>query len=548
MSGRKLKEGWIAAPLPDNEKERLAALARYNVLDTLPEAAFDRITRLAAAVLGTPIALVSLIDGDRQWFKSHYGIDATETPRDMAFCGHAILQDGVLVIPNAAQDARFSGNPLVAGAPDIRFYAGAPLTTPDGYKLGTLCVIDREARVEMTGEQEALLSDLAALVIDELELRTEKHKAVSANEAKSQFLANMSHEIRTPMNAVMGFTNMLMDTKLDKEQQELTSTIRHSCVALLDIINDILDISKIEAGKMTLEQFPFSIRLLANEVVTLFSQKAKELLLDLKMEYSEDLPEGFIGDPTRLRQVLMNLVSNALKFTEKGSVTLSLSFKGGTLHVKVQDTGIGIKPENVSKLFEDFTQEDMSTARRYGGTGLGLSICRKLLALMGSKLEVQSTYGKGTIFSFALTLPVAAHDALPKPLVDNAPNVSIRAKVLVVDDLPLNQKVAKNMLQKMGCTVDIAASGKEALAAAESHDYDIIFMDIQMPEMDGFETTRRLRQAENGKRRTVVAMTASALDQDRDACMKSGMDDFISKPLQESLVRAALLKYIASSS
>lgn len=540
---RVLGDGWIAAPLPDNERERLEALQRYNILDTLPEAAFDRITRLASVVLKTPISLVSLVDGDRQWFKSHYGIDATETPKDMAFCAHTILQDEVMVVPNATKDRRFSGNPLVTESPDIRFYAGAPLATADGYNIGTLCVIDRKERIDVSSEDKALLADLAALVIDELELRVAERKAVLANEAKSKFLANMSHEIRTPMNAVIGFARILMDTRLTKEQQDMARTIRGSAEALLDVINDILDISKIEAGKLTIENIPFNLRVIVSEIRSLFIHKSMEKNISFTASVEDNVPEGFSGDPSRIRQVLMNLASNAIKFTDAGSVTLSVSFDGERLRFCVQDSGIGIRQENIDKIFEDFTQEDMSITRRYGGTGLGLPICRQLVSLMGGVLEVSSVYGKGSEFAFTLPLPVVEVPLLS--MIESEDGMqSINARILVVEDLLFNQKVVSHMLKKVGCAVDIVDSGKAALEAVLHADYDIIFMDIQMPEMDGRETTRRLRKTEGGKRNTIIAMTAGALDSERAACHECGMDDFISKPLQEDELYNMLQKYV----
>jgi len=538
-----LEDGWIAAPLPDNERERLEALQRYNILDTLPEAAFDRITRLASVVLKTPISLVSLVDGDRQWFKSHYGIDATETPRDMAFCAHTILQDEVMVVPNATKDRRFSGNPLVTESPDIRFYAGAPLATADGYNIGTLCVIDRKERIDVSPEDKALLADLAALVIDELELRVAERKAVLANEAKSKFLANMSHEIRTPMNAVIGFVRILMDTHLTEAQQELAKTIRSSSEALLDVINDILDISKIEAGKLSIEHIPFNLRIIVSEIRSLFMHKSMEKGVSFTVSVEDNVPEGFSGDPSRIRQVLMNLVSNAIKFTDAGTVKLSVSFDREILRFCVQDSGIGIRQENIDKIFEDFTQEDMSITRRYGGTGLGLPICRQLVSLMGGALEVSSAYGKGSEFAFTLPLPVAEVAVLS--MIQNQDGMlAINARILVVEDLLFNQKIVRYMLEKVGCTVDVADSGTTALEAVQRADYDIIFMDIQMPEMDGRETTRRLRKTEGGKRNTIIAMTASALDSERAACHECGMDDFISKPLQEEELYNMLQKHV----
>jgi signal transduction histidine kinase/CheY-like chemotaxis protein len=540
-------KGWMAAALPENEAARLRALRRYDILDTLPEEAFDRITRLASAILKTPIALISLVDEKRQWFKSHHGIDATETPREMAFCAHAILQDEVLVVPDVARDARFQDNPLVTGKPDIRFYAGAPLVTPDGYALGTLCVIDQQLHAPLSEQDRAVLKDLAALVIDEMELRVAGQNAIVASQAKSKFLANMSHEIRTPMNAILGYATMLLDSELTLDQKDQVNTIKRSGEALLDIINDVLDISKIEAGRLELTSISFSLRNVVEEVLSLFSLKAAEKFVPLMVEYRTEVPPGFVGDPGRIRQVLINLVGNALKFTHTGHVKVIVSYDAshGRIHCEVEDTGIGIKQEYIDKIFEDFTQVDMSVTRLYGGTGLGLAICRRLLEMMGGSMEVRSVVGSGTSVGFTLILPVDDAHVQGENATKAPIDAPIKAHVLVVEDLLFNQKVARYTLEKIGCSVDIASSGREALKMIEGAHYDAVFMDMQMPEMDGMQVTRTIRAREDGKaRQTVIAMTASALPEDKEMCLGSGMDDFISKTLQPHLVRAVLRKYV----
>lgn len=314
------KEGWITAPLAENEVERLYALRSYGVLDTAPEEAFDRITRLASRLLKTPIALVSLVDENRQWFKSHHGIDATETPRDMAFCAHAILDDKPLVVNNALADNRFRANPLVEAAPNIRFYAGAPLVDSKGFKLGTLCAIDMIEHAEVSAEDLAILTDLAALVIDELELRVSIRKEQIANRHKTEFLANMSHEIRTPMNAIIGMTHLLLEQDLKPIERGYAETVAQSSEALLQIINDILDFSKIEAGKFELEHIAFDLQGLCEEVCATMSIKAAEKKLDLLLRYPYDAPRYVFGDAGRVRQILFNLIHNAIKFTEEGHV------------------------------------------------------------------------------------------------------------------------------------------------------------------------------------------------------------------------------------
>ncbi len=525
---------------------------RYEILDTLPEQAFDRITRLASTILGAPISLISLVDSQRQWFKSRHGIDVHETPRDAAFCAYVVQTNNVLVINNASEDMRFCSNPLVTGAPHIRFYAGAPLTTADGFTLGSLCVIDHKPHDDITERELGILRDLAALAVDEIEIRSISQHAQKATEAKSKFIANMSHEIRTPLNAIMGFANMLEESPLSRDQRQQVATIRSSGQALLDIVNDVLDISKIEAGKLEIEHVPFSVRNVVDDICNLFSMKAAEKYILLMTEYQTPMPERVMGDPYRLRQILMNLVSNAIKFTEKGHVKIILSYTTQTkeLLCAVEDTGIGIKPENLERIFDAFLQEDMTVTRKYGGTGLGLAICNRLMELMGSKLKVASKFGQGSRFFFTLHLPESDEESALQTMQAQTCNghAPLHAHILVVEDIPLNQKVAQHTLQKIGCQVTIASSGQEALELLETKTFDAIFMDVQMPVLDGYQTTRLIRQSEkaSGKKAcTIIAMTASTLSEDRKACHESGMNDFISKPLQPNLLHATLEKWLS---
>lgn len=475
-----LPHPWHPAPLPDNEEARIAALHRYEILDTLPEQAFDRITRLASTILGAPIALISLVDSQRQWFKSRHVLDVTETSRDAAFCSYVVQTNNVLVVNNADEDMHFCNNPLVAGEPRIRFYAGAPLTTADGFTLGSLYIIDMKPHDEMTERELNILRNLAALAVDEIEIRSISQHAQKATEAKSKFIANMSHEIRTPLNAIMGFANMLEESSLSRDQHQQVATIRSSGQALLDIVNDVLDISKIEAGKLEIEHVAFSIRGVVDDICNLFSMKAAEKYLLLMTEYQTPVPDRVVGDPYRLRQILMNLVSNAVKFTERGQVKISLFYDTPKeeLYCAVEDTGIGIKPENLERVFDAFLQEDMTISRKYGGTGL--AICNRLMELMGSKLQVTSEFGKGSRFFFTLHLPETTEDSAiyPIPAHSHARLAPLHAHILVVEDIPLNQKVAQHALQKIGCRVTIASSGQEAIELIQKHKFDAIFMDV----------------------------------------------------------------------
>ena len=564
-------------PIPANDVARVAALRALGILDTPPEPNYDDLTRLAAQICQVPIALISLVDADRQWFKARVGLDPAETPRELSFCAHAIAepQTDVFVVPDASADPRFAANALVTGAPHIRFYAGTPLVTHDGWALGTLCIIDRVPR-QLTPDQLHALTTLRRHILDALELRriiarqntviadldeTRRHLDVArrtaeeATRAKAEFLATMSHEIRTPMNAVIGMTTLLRDTPLSPEQRDSVDVIQSSGEHLLTVINDILDFSKITSGKLTLESVPFSLPACVAAAVRLLVARATEKKVAIRSTLAPGTPETIVGDVTRLRQILVNLLSNAVKFTDRGAITVDVSARAqpdgsSELTFRVSDTGIGIPAARLPHLFQRFEQADSSTTRTFGGSGLGLVISRHLAELQGGKLWAESTPGVGSVFHFTiLTRPAAARLPTPPPPAfatsEFAPQFASRhpARILVAEDNPVNQKVLGRMLEKLGYLPAYAADGLAALAALRATPFDLVLMDIEMPGMDGPAATRALRAEFPAARQPgVIAVTAHALADSRETFLSAGLDEILTKPIRLPELTALLAR------
>ena len=584
-------------PVAADEVDRISKLKKYQVLNHNDEPAFSRLTELAKLFFDMPVVTITFMDEETQYLKSVHGlVDICTTAREVAICNYTLLSDGVFVVADLSKDSRFDQNPLVTESTHLRFYAGAPIIMHEDnktYRLGSFCLMDTEPYYGFDAKQEKLLAQFAMMAADALQLQDKQRVAKHANEMKSDFLANMSHEIRTPMNGIIGMVEMLSETKLSQEQQEYVDNIKVSNEHLLAIINGILDLSKVESGKMTIDAIPMNLSTLCNEVVSLFAIKARQRGLILDYHYMESLSPYVQGDPVRLKQIMVNLVNNAIKFTREGGrvsidvkhvpnccyindkskndkskndesddvltdetisgdsiIEESNTQENMTLYIQVTDTGVGIKPESVDAIFDAYNQADKSTHRLYGGTGLGLSVCKSLVDLMGGCINVDSVVGVGTTFTVLLPLPTIGEEQYESWQDSNdftmiVPTQERSGHILLVEDDSVNATIAKKALNNSGHTVTHVTDGQQAIEtfALYPERYDLILMDHHMPIMDGVQATIKLHELYDPQvLPPIIALTANAMDGEREKYLNVGMQDYCTKPFKQEQLNA-LVQY-----
>ncbi len=682
----------------EREIERLKSLLSYNIIDTLKEKEFDKLAQLASIICETPIALISLIDDKRQWFKAKIGIEAEEMPKELTFCQYTIEKEELWEVEDTTKNELLKDNPNVTAENGIRYYAGLPLQCSLGYNIGTLCVADLKPKkisdkekfaLEIISEQimilleakkrnDQLINELKELVkLKELEsqkiieksseeikmfydsisnsngiiemdafgkiinsnqlivellgissnnlinqpistffdlelneatisrlLDTKNHilkfnknpdsdkwiqanfikienieggieklilvcqditnrihgqqelenaKNVSdyLNKQKDQFIATVSHEIRTPINAILGFTDVLLEIEDDVNKVDYLSSVKTAGLGLLHIVNDILDISKIEAGMLQIDETPFQLNEVINNVISTLKLKASEKNIKLLYAIDSDVTNNLLGDKNRLNQILINIVGNAIKFTEKGKVELRVAnqkTENNTIFIEfsIIDTGIGINQKKLQSIFDRFSQAEVSTSRKFGGTGLGLSISKELIDMQKGSISVQSTENVGTTFTFVIPYTI---NLFTTHFLDDKKEVELFASfsknILLCEDNELNQKLITTIFEKTNHKIYIANNGVEALELLKNKDFDIILMDLQMPKMDGYETTTIIRN-ELHLTIPIIALTANSLIYEKERCMNMGMNDYLSKPFSKKDLFELLNKYFYS--
>lgn len=533
----------ISAQPPEDENQRLQALYNYEVLDTEAEEAFDNLTLLASEICGTPIALISLIDPNRQWFKSKVGLDAEETNREIAFCAHAINQREVFEVTDTLKDNRFFDNPLVTAGPNIRFYAGSPLVTPEGYAIGTLCAIS-DKPMQLDEHQRKALEILGHEVISQLELRSQIRQVKLANERKTDFLSMISHELLTPLNAIISFSKLMLNDKevsLTDKHSKYLEHLDYSGKRLMTLVNSILDLNKIEAGKMEVRYSQVDRVEFFDSLHASISPVAKRK--GVTLEFSTDVAgkRSLFIDEKKLAQVVLNIVSNAIKFSLSGQkVEVKIFHLANELKIIFKDYGIGISEHDLPNIFQKFQQ--FGENKNQEGSGLGLMISKSLVELMGGRIYLTSSVDNGTLVKVIVPIGDTQASINPPQIPNLLLNFKQTAKILVVEDNDINREVALAIFASLGFSIEIAETGEAALAILEERQFDLIFMDLHLPGIDGYQTTKAIKK--RIPEQIVIALTADVFAKQDKRMVESELCEVLNKPVDMQKLIAIFNKYI----
>lgn len=537
-----------SAPLTSDEEERLKALLDYQILDTEGESVFDDLTLLASQICETPIALISLVDSQRQWFKSKVGLDADETSRDIAFCAHAIHQVDVFEVEDTLLDKRFFDNPLVTQDPNIRFYAGAPLITPNGQAIGTLCTIS-DAPKKLTEQQSNSLQILSREVISQLELRHKIKQLDIANKRKTEYLSNVSHELRTPLNAIISFSQIMLndlDSKL--VPQKYTQYLNHldySGRRLLEVVNSVLDLNKIEEGKMETEATCIRCVEFFESLEGMMSNTAREKGVVLSFSLDESLPKYIIIDSIKLHQIMLNLISNSIKFTApQKRIDVTVKSAQDRLTINVEDQGKGISSADQKLLFDKFKQVESN--RSSEGTGLGLTITKGLVELLQGQIKLVSSLGKGTLVRVTLPYITTDNGATNNDSVSQTQPLNPNNSILVVEDNIINQEVATAVFASLGCKIELVDNGEDAISRVNAKHYDIVFMDLHLPTIDGYQTAKQINTLL--PQLPIVALSADAFASHKGKLDHPYIVSYLTKPINKMHLVSVLNQYALASS
>jgi len=528
----------VQIPIPENEKLRLKKLEYYDIMDTLPEEMFDDITRLAARILDVPIVLISLLDEERQWFKSKQGIDVDFTPREISFCQHAIMGEEIFEVEDALKDERFIATPLVEGDPHIRFYAGTPLRDQEGYNLGTLCAIDQTPK-KLSEDQRENLEALGRTVMRLIEWRRESQTIQSLSSVKSRFIARMSHEIRTPLNAIIGLNDILSETEMNNEQTKLLESVSKASKSLLSIVNDVLDISRLDMNDMLIDMSEVNLEEWFDDIVRNYSDKAEYKGLRFESSFDHMLPRRILADRVRLSQIFGNILTEGIRSSEKGTISfkceaVSLSSKSTSIRFEISDSSSGIQENELDQLFERFSQSRKTEKRSKGNVGLGLAVAKELAEMFGGSVKPSINNRNGVTIEVILSFDKPKTVQSRPVSVEETNDVSSDnpLKILVVEDNEINQIITSRYIERMGAQCTTADDGSKAVELLKKEEFDLILMDLQMPVMDGWEATRIIID-EMDIDTPIIGCSAYSSEEEKTKCLSIGMKDYLCKPFSQ---------------